>query len=312
MFLLLPLWPKSTGRVPVLTLTLILINVAATVATWPNETRQSVYVTDSRWREIVNEVTALLRREEGALSAFDLERLNAEAAKPGPSAEVLDAVVARVNENAMSGPGQYRWQELKPVYASYRAARAGGAPHATVMERFGYVPHSRAWYTIVTHQFLHAGFWHLFFNMLFLWVVGATLESSLGVGIPSLYILGGVAAALIQERWTPNAAGPLIGASGAVAALMGFSLIWRPQAKVTLFYIAAPMLMPRFGVFDSPLWFFFPAWLLLQIAFLAVTSRTGSPSVAYAAHVGGFLFGALLASVSRLLVRPAPTPPPLR
>ena len=157
-----------------------------------------------------------------------------------------------------------------------------------------------AWYlTILTSMFMHGGFLHIIFNMLFLWVFGNNVEDAMGrVKFLLFYLAGGAAAVYAQSVIDPSSTVPTIGASGAVAAVLGAYLLLHPRARVytLLFYVIAPL--PAFAVLAI--------WFLLQ--FLPAVGQVTAPdvageSVAYMAHVGGFVFGLLFV---RLLARKAP------
>jgi len=147
------------------------------------------------------------------------------------------------------------------------------------------------WATVFTSMFSHAGLLHLGGNMLFLWVFGNNVEDSMGrVKFVAFYLLGGAAALLGQILVGPDAAVPTLGASGAVAGVLGGYLLLHPRARVvTLVFIVL-----FFTVLELPAIFFLGFWFLQQIAFgaLDLTNPTGEGGgVAYFAHIGGFVFG---------------------
>jgi membrane associated rhomboid family serine protease len=159
----------------------------------------------------------------------------------------------------------------------------------------------RGWFPgIITYLFLHAGWLHIFFNMLFLWTAGMVLERRIGIGMAALYFAGGAAAAWSQYTWGPPTTQVLVGASGAIAALMGFALLAMPTARITLFYVYFT-LSGRAGTFESPLWFCLPLWILQQIFMLLMPLQGALASIGYAAHVGGFVFGGVIGLGYRLL-----------
>jgi membrane associated rhomboid family serine protease len=147
---------------------------------------------------------------------------------------------------------------------------------------------------IVTSMFLHAGWLHLIFNMWFLWIFGRNLEDALG-HFPYLvfYLTCGVAAALAQTASDPGSLIPTVGASGAIAGVMGGYLVRYPRARVL-------MLVPFFFIFFLwlPAWVVLGYWFVLQLLSGVGTSLVAADShgggVAFWAHVGGFLAGVLL------------------
>jgi membrane associated rhomboid family serine protease len=147
--------------------------------------------------------------------------------------------------------------------------------------------------TIFTSMFTHAGLLHLGGNMLFLWIFGNNVEDSMGhVRFVIFYLLGGLAALGLQIVIGPNSTVPTLGASGAIAGVLGGYILIYPRARVlTLIF-----LFVFFTFIEIPAFFFLFIWFAQQAIFGAIdlTDPTGgSGGVAYFAHVGGFLFGLL-------------------
>lgn len=150
-----------------------------------------------------------------------------------------------------------------------------------------------AWLTVLTSMFLHGSILHLLGNMLFLWIFGATVEDSTSrPRFLIFYLLGGVAALLGQVLVQPDAMAPTVGASGAIAAVMGGYILLYPRARiVTLVFIIF-----FFTFVELPAWVMLGLWFAEQAVFGATSLTTpagGGGGVAYFAHVGGFLFGLL-------------------
>ncbi|MEO1620568.1 MAG: rhomboid family intramembrane serine protease [Cyanobacteria bacterium J06632_3] len=153
----------------------------------------------------------------------------------------------------------------------------------------------REWFTLISSQFLHGGWLHVGGNMLYLWVFGNNIEDQLGsVKFLLFYLLCGVLAGLSQWFFDPTSTIPTLGASGAVAGIMGAYVIRFPRAKiltlVPLFIFVTTFRIPAI---------FFLGWWFVQQAFysamsLGATADMGSGGVAYWAHAGGFVFGAIL------------------
>jgi membrane associated rhomboid family serine protease len=149
------------------------------------------------------------------------------------------------------------------------------------------------WFTVFSSMFMHGGLLHIGGNMLFLWVFGNNIEDAMGrVRFVIFYLLGGIAAMALQTAVDPNAAVPSIGASGAVAAVLGGYLLIYPRARVlTLIF-----LFVFFTFIQLPAIFFLVIWFAQQVLFgyLNYADPTGGGGgVAYFAHIGGFLFGLL-------------------
>ena len=150
--------------------------------------------------------------------------------------------------------------------------------------------------TLFTSQFLHAGFTHVGFNMLFLWIFGNNIEEQLGrVKYLIFYLACGVLAALSQWFFSAMSGIPSLGASGAIAGVMGAYILRFPSARITT--LVPPFI---FSTFRIPAVYFLGFWFLQQafngIASFEVAANVGMESggVAYWAHAGGFVFGAIL------------------
>ena len=138
-------------------------------------------------------------------------------------------------------------------------------------------------YRIVTGEFLHAGFLHLAGNMLFLWIFGDNVEDRFGkVGFPLAYLLFGGAASITHAFLTFDRDIPCVGASGAISGVMGAYLVFFPHATVRT--IVGRWIVP------IPAFLFLGIWFLLQLSF-----STTESSIAYFAHIGGFVIGATVA-----------------
>jgi membrane associated rhomboid family serine protease len=142
--------------------------------------------------------------------------------------------------------------------------------------------------TYVTSQFLHGGLLHLAGNMLFLWIFGDNLEDQLGhLTFLGFYLLGGIGAGLAQTLAAPGSTIPMVGASGAIAAVMGGYLLLFPRAKVDVLFI----ILIFFRIFAIPAWIVLGVWFGLQIWSGAATLGLDEGGVAYWAHAGGFAVG---------------------
>jgi membrane associated rhomboid family serine protease len=159
---------------------------------------------------------------------------------------------------------------------------------SSISEQYAFIPAVRKPITYLTANFLHGGILHLVGNMWFLWLAGFVLEDLWGRWIYSVFYLIAGAAALQFYAWTdPTSIIPTVGASGAVAALMGAFLARLPKMKIEM----AWLFWFRLYRFKAAAYWLLPLWLLGEIFF----GSLGSSSVAHWAHVGGFLFGAVAA-----------------
>ena len=147
--------------------------------------------------------------------------------------------------------------------------------------------------TPFTSMFMHGGLMHLGGNMLYLWIYGNNIEDYFGpVRFLFFYLIGGIAAVALHVAFSPNSPIPLVGASGAISAVLGAYLVLYPRARVFVVYI--------FFYFIQTTWL--PAWIVLGLyfviqvfnAFLGFMDTGGGGGVAFMAHLGGFAFGWLL------------------
>lgn len=153
--------------------------------------------------------------------------------------------------------------------------------------------------TLVTYQFLHAGWWHLISNMLFLWVFADNVEDAYGhPAFAMLYLLCGIAAGLAHVLLMPFSDAPLIGASGAVSGILGAYVVLFPRARVWI------LLFMRLPLRIGALWVL-GGWFLLQVFSYWMDRGNNQVSVAWGAHIGGFLAGLAItfAIKRRLLIR---------
>ena len=154
--------------------------------------------------------------------------------------------------------------------------------------------------SLFSSMFLHGGFFHLAGNMLYLWIFGDNVEDQLGhVKFFIFYILCGLAASLLHIMTTPNSQVPMVGASGAIAGVLGAYMIRFPRARIlTLIF---------FGFFIRivavPALFVLGFWFILQLLFALPSIGSTSGGVAFFAHVGGFLAGIILFKLFSALSR---------
>ncbi len=160
-------------------------------------------------------------------------------------------------------------------------------------EVFGVVPAAFAWPTVLTSMFLHGGWMHMLGNMLYLWIFGDNVEDRLGhVGFLIFYLFCGTAAALAQVAVNPLSFVPMIGASGAIAGVMGAYFVLYPRSRV----LTAIFVIVFMDLVEIPAIFFLGIWFMMQL-FSGVGSlgaHSAGGGVAFWAHVGGFVTGLLI------------------
>jgi membrane associated rhomboid family serine protease len=163
--------------------------------------------------------------------------------------------------------------------------------HAELPPRLHLVP---PWATVFASMFLHGGWLHLIGNMLYLWIFGKGVEFALGPArLIVFYLTCGVAAALTQAFVDPASQVPMIGASGAIAGILGAYLVLNPRGNVVVFF----WIIIFVRLVAVPAAILLGIWFLLQL--MGAVSSAGEPGVAVWAHVGGFLTGMALVMVFR-------------
>ena len=176
------------------------------------------------------------------------------------------------------------------VFLSYWSLLSSDRATQDFFMTWGLVPAWSAPETFLTSMFLHGGILHLAGNMLFLWVFGDNMEDQMGhLGFLLFYLAGGLAAAAAQVMADPGSFIPMVGASGAIAGVMGGYLLMFPRARVDVVVI----LVIIFKVFPLPAWTVLGFWFLVQFVQGSMTP-TDQGGVAYWAHAGGFAAGVVL------------------
>jgi membrane associated rhomboid family serine protease len=164
--------------------------------------------------------------------------------------------------------------------------------------------------TVLSSMFMHGSILHLGGNMLFLWIFGNNVEDSMGrLRFVAFYLAGGIAAIALQTLANPDAAVPTIGASGAVAAVLGGYILLYPRARV----VTVIFIIFFFTILELPALLILGFWFLQQIFFgfyEVANPAGGGGGVAYFAHVGGFVFG--LAAIKLFAQRHKDYSPPPR
>lgn len=176
------------------------------------------------------------------------------------------------------------WPFLETEYEAYRFFRAWGVVPEAVTQ-------GADWHTLVTSMFLHGGWMHLAGNMLFLFIFGDNMEDVLGhLRFLGFYLLSGLAAAVLQIAADPASPIPMVGASGAIAGVLGGYLLLFPRARVDVLII----LIIFFRILPVPAWIMLGLWFGLQIVG-GLNTPSDAGGVAYWAHAGGFVAGLVLA-----------------
>jgi membrane associated rhomboid family serine protease len=155
-----------------------------------------------------------------------------------------------------------------------------------------YIVHGQRWITLLTSMFMHGGWMHIIGNMIYLWAFGREIEEAMGgFRFAVFYLIGGIVAMLAQVMGDPTSHVPSLGASGAIAAVMGAFIITYPRdrIKTLLFFFIF------FRVTFIPAALLIGFWFLIQVFHVGSVANVQQGGVAYLAHVGGFLFGVVTA-----------------
>jgi membrane associated rhomboid family serine protease len=199
-----------------------------------------------------------------------------------PYRDIIDAYDAKVKMTEDPSKLQEEMDSLNAEFVKLSAS--------SITEQYAFVPAQPRAISYLTANFLHGGWLHLIGNMWFLWLAGFVLEDAWGRWLYSVFYLIAGAAALQFYAWSnPGSITPTLGASGAVAALMGAFLVRFPKMKIEMGWL----FLFRIYRFKAAAYWLLPLWLFSEVFY---GSLFGSSSgVAHWAHVGGFLFGSLAA-----------------
>jgi len=199
-----------------------------------------------------------------------------------PNRDVLDAWDAR--HRLQEDPEELQ-QEMDSLGESYAQLNSN-----SILTKYAYIPAHPTLLSLITANFLHGGWLHIIGNMWFLWLAGAVLEDTWGrVIYPAFYLIAGVLALQVHAMANPGSFTPTIGASGAIAGLMGAFLVRFPTTKIEMGYL----FFYRLYRFKMAAYWLLPVWLLTEVFYGSVFGQYSG--TAHWAHVGGFVFGALIA-----------------
>ncbi|MGE5206189.1 MAG: rhomboid family intramembrane serine protease [Chlamydiota bacterium] len=273
-------------RWPVVTLALIAINVLVFLGTYSTIEAQAPQLGKTRAHILLLAAThpelTLTPETQRLVASFQKQHPSAWKQIQNPSHEVIDSWDAKMRMKDDPADLQAEMDKLTAQYAALSAS--------SLTAQYAFIPaHPRA-ITYFTANFLHGGWLHLIGNMWFLWLAGFVLEDVWGRPLYTVFYLVAGAAALQFHAWTnPGSLVPTLGASGAVAALMGAFLVRFPKMKIRM----AWLMSFRIYRFNAPAYTLLPLWLLLEVFYGALFG--GASGVAHWAHVGGFAFGAVAA-----------------
>lgn len=275
--MLFPILSESRfRRFPVVTVSLIGLNILIFLFSYPAMVKQDY----------------IMREKESALREIEFKSFSAE----DPSAIIeyaneyaKDPMALREKiENREIGMPDELWEEWKKAYDELREVI-----NKSIVMKYGFVSTDFDLSTLISHMFLHGSILHLLGNLWFLWLVGLNVEDDWGRPFfLGFYLFSGIFASLLFAGMTHSEA-PLIGASGAIAGVMGAFAVQYYKSKI---YFLLFWFIP--GIFALYAWFFLTLWFLIQL-FQAIYLSEYYP-IAFWAHVGGFCFGVAVVVVLRL------------
>ena len=292
----------AARRWPVVTLTLIAINTVVfllTTMSMSDEAPQLGKVkSDILILAALHPELKMHPEEQRLIDGFKESHPDEWKVVQNPDREVINAYDARIRKIDDPGALQQEMDSLNERYVKLSSS--------SIVEHYAFVPAHPTALSYLTANFLHGGWMHLIGNMWFLWLAGFVLEDVWGRWLYSAFYLIAGAAALQFHAWlNPGSITPALGASGAVAALMGAFLVRFPKMKIEMAWIwwfsivrllrtGNPFRMLRF---KAPAYCLLPLWLGIEILYGTVFRSMSS--VAHWAHVGGFVFGAVAAVAIR-------------
>ena len=281
----------SARRWPIVTLALILVNLVIFAVT-----HRAVDEQDSRLWEVREHILILAATRPNLLVAPDARAFVAGvqnqfpdewAEMQNPNSEAVDDWHARIRQ--ISDPAALQ-AEMDALGAQYSQLTA-----SSITERYAFAPSNPKPITYLTSTFLHADWWHVLGNMWFLWLAGFVLEDAWGRPLYLFVYLAAGAMACQFDVWaSPGSIVHSVGASGAVAGLMGAFLVGFPKMRIRMMWFFDLGLFPYCRFWMRAYWLL-PLWVLIEIN-SGMSPRDG---IGHWAHVGGFLFGALAAVALR-------------
>ena len=276
----------SARRWPVITIALIAINVLVFLGTHSTIDEQAPQLARVRVHILIlaaaHPELNLPSEEEQLVDSLRHQRPTSWKRLQEPNHPAIDAWDSKIR---LVDDPQALQSEMDSLTTQYSQLSA-----ASIAEQYAFIPAHPKPLAYLTANFLHGGWMHLIGNMWFLWLAGFVLEDVWGRTLYSVfYLVAGVAALQFYAWSNPGSVVPTLGASGAVAALMGAFLVRFPKMKIEM----AWLFMFRLYRFKAAAYWLLPMWLGTEVLYGSICGNTGG--VAHWAHVGGFAFGALAA-----------------
>lgn len=281
----------SARRWPVITFALIAINVVVFLLTFSSIEEQSAKLGETKTHLLIlaasHPTVKVPETVEPFVTAFQKNNPGVWKQIQDPNREIVDTWDARMR--VLDEPEIWQ-QEMDSLAAEFTQESA-----SSITEQYAFIPSNPKPLAYLTANFLHGGWLHLIGNMWFLWLAGFVLEDAWGrFTYGTFYLIAG-AAALQFYAWTnPGSMTPTLGASGAVAALMGAFLVRFPKLRIEMAWLFGF----RLYRFKMAAYWLLPLWLAMEVFYGSLLGTMGG--VAHWAHVGGFVFGALSAMLIKV------------
>jgi len=268
---------KSESRVrrfPVVTVSLIAINILVFLFSFPAMNRQEMAIRDKEFELYDIEIRTLTPDDPSAILEY--------AKDPQALREKMLNREMLISDEL--------WEEWKKAYDEFEKIK-----NKSIASKYGFIATNFDLSTLISYMFLHGSIMHLLGNMWFLWLVGVNVEDDWGRPFfLGFYLMAGIVASLLFAAMTRSEV-PLIGASGAIAGVMGAFAVQYYRSKIYFLFIwFFPFI---FRVFPLYAWFYLPLWFITQL-FYAIY-LTDYSNTAFWAHVGGFGFGLFFVAILR-------------
>jgi len=277
-------------RWPVVTIAIIALNVFIFLGTHGSMDRQAPEMFEARTHILMlaalHPELKLPAKAQELVTSFQTRNPSLWQEMKNPNRDVEDAWDARIR---LQEKPEVLQEEMDSLSSRYAELESG-----SILGRYAFVPARPSGMSYITANFLHAGWLHLIGNMWFLWLAGAVLEDTWGrILYPAFYLIAGALALQVHALVNAGSLTPAIGASGAIAGLMGAFLVRFPTTKLDMAWV----LMYRIYRFKAAAYWLLPMWLLTEIFYGSLFGQLSG--VAHWAHIGGFVFGALIALAVR-------------
>ncbi|MFH2047171.1 MAG: rhomboid family intramembrane serine protease [Pseudomonadota bacterium] len=294
--LIIPLTGKMSLRnLPVVTISLILINCIVFFLFQFNEDKQYMAAEDFYFESELSdiEISKYIDYKYTSEEQDSIEQLNAQLRQIKLRNIYIDmrqdqTFMEMLEQDKIITPNDPKYHEWKNLRDEYTHRLSN-----IVSIRFGFKPAHPDAISLFTHMFLHGGMGHLFGNMIFLWLIGCMIEMGCGrIYYFTTYILTGLGAVAMFWLWNMGSTIPLVGASGAIAGLMGAFTVLYGKKRVKMFFTIGIY----FNYVQMKAIWLLPLWLGSEVYQIAFSEER---HVAYLAHVGGILSGALLGFINK-------------